>query len=138
MGAVGIGHRDESIGDRRQHAIQAADAIGPTRAVERGENDGHADAPSREATPKHLVAGADRDDSVDLSIAQQLCESRPNAQVVLVRQQVVVNRNLGSQHLTERATLFEAANLRSKILAIEPTHQVDEQCFGAADRHTRE
>ena len=67
--AVRFGHRDERIGNRRQQSVEPANAIGPARAVQRGENHRHADAARGQPPPKHFVARPDRDDRINLPIA---------------------------------------------------------------------
>ena len=50
--AVRRGHRDERIGDRRQHSVEPADAVGPARAVQGRDDDGHAQRAARPTGPK--------------------------------------------------------------------------------------
>ena len=59
MFSVRSGHAHEGIVDRRQQSIQPANLIGPSRSVQRGNDDGHARAPGRQPTPKHLVTSTD-------------------------------------------------------------------------------
>ena len=107
-----IGDGDEGIGDWRQDTIEAADAVGPTGAVERGEDDGHADAAGRQSAPEHFVAGSDGDDGVDVSFAKQVREPRPDAEVVFVGEQVVVDRDFAGEQFAQFAAFFQAAELR--------------------------
>ena len=86
---------DEGVGDRREHAVEPADAVGPAGAVQRREDDRHADASGGQPAPEHFVAGADGDDGVDLAVAQQLRQPRPDAQVVFVAR--AANRGPGSR-----------------------------------------
>ena len=112
--AVRVGDGDEAVGDRREHAIEPADAVGPAGAVECGEDDRHADATGGEPAPEHLVAGADGDDGVDLAVAEQLGQPRPDAQIVFAREQRMVDGNFSGQHFAERAAALSGSRARGQ------------------------
>ena len=75
---------DKGVGNRRQHAVEATDAIGPARAVQSRHNHTHTRAPGSQSAPKHLVAGANGHHGVDRSSAQQANETRQDAQVEFI------------------------------------------------------
>ena len=76
--AVCVGHGDEGVGDRREQAIQPADAVWPARGMQCRCHDRHAGTPGGQPAPEHLVAGADGDHGVGPPPAQQLGQPRQN------------------------------------------------------------
>jgi hypothetical protein len=86
---------------------------------------GHADALRRKPAPEHLVAGADRHDSVILSIAKQPHQPPPNAEIEFVDEQVMMHRHFSSKHLAQRATLLQASDFWREVCPIQTAHQID-------------
>ena len=56
--AVRRGHRDERVGDRRQHPVQPADAVRPARAVQRRNDHRHADSRRAAIRPQNILSPA--------------------------------------------------------------------------------
>ena len=112
---VRIGDGNEGVGDRRQDAIETADAIWPTGAVECGEDDGDADPAGRQATPEHFVACADRDDGVDLASRRRCVSRGQTAQIVFVRQKVVVHRDFAGERLRPTRRVLSSSRVPAQI-----------------------
>ena len=89
---------------------------------------------ARQSAPEHLVSRADRDDGVDPPRAKQSRQAAENPQIVFSAEQIAENTGTSAASTSPSSPLIlEAANLRAKLLAIHPSHKIDQQRFRSPD-----
>ena len=81
-----LGDSDKGIGDTSQLAVEAADTVRPSGRVQRRRDHGHPGYLCCDASPKHLVARADRDHDVNPATVHQMHKAWQHTHVVFAGQ----------------------------------------------------
>jgi hypothetical protein len=130
------GDRDKSIGDSGQHPIQPADAVWPSGRMKCREHNGNVCQPGGQSSPKHFVAGTDRNHGIDSLVEKNPSQTQEDRTIQFVTDQPIKNRNFLGQHVPQYISLFQAADDWLNPAAIEAANQVDQQRFGPPNGHT--
>ena len=124
---------NEAISDVRQHAIESADAIGPTGGMKCTANHWHVGELGGKSAPEHFVPRSDSDDGVGLLTAESTDESRQYSKVEFGTQQTALERHFTSDHIAELTCFFQAKHLWLNQRFVQLANEIHQQRFGAAD-----
>ena len=139
VAAVRFGHRDESVGQRRQQAVGKLDVVGQTGRVQRRADHRHARKPTGQPPPEHLVAaGADGHYGVDPPASHQPRQPPEDREVVFLRKQAGEGRHFSRQFFAQPVKMFQATEFRREPLAVHAADELRQQRLRPAHRHTRD